>query len=152
MEFYNEDVFDSFLDEIEEDLKSVWSSNKSERESAIFSAERSAEADANGLATDAGSGATGSSLSVSSDGSVSSDSSDDSSQTIELDHEHANFKFCATSYCSSSSSSESFELVKPFDFFANNNTDDSENDGSIGTSIEVLDADGNRPEDSMLIG
>ena len=138
-------MFDSFLDEIEEDLKSVWSSNKSERESAIFSAERSAEADANGLATDL-SGATGSSLSVSSDGSVSSDSSDDSSQTIDLDHEHANFKFCMTSSCSSSS--ESFELVKPFDFFANNNTDDSENDGTVGTSIELLDADGNRPEDS----
>ena len=57
-----------------------------------------------------------------------------------------------TSSCSSSSASESFELVKPFDFFANNNTDDSENDGTNGTSIEVLDADGNRPEDSLLTG
>ena len=147
MEFYKDDVFGSFLDEIEEDLKSVWSSNKSERESAIFSAERSAEADANGLATDL-SGATGSALSVSSDGVVSSDSSDDSSQTIELDHEHANFKFCMTSSCSSSSESYSFELVKPFDFFANNNTDDSDNDGTNGTSIEILDANGDRPEDS----
>ena len=147
MEFYKDDVFGSFLDEIEEDLKSVWSSNKSERESAIFSAERSAEADANGLATDL-SGATGSALSVSSDGVVSSDSSDDSSQTIEIDHEHANFKFCMTSSCSSSSESYSFELVKPFDFFANNNTDDSDNDGTNGTSIEILDANGDRPEDS----
>ena len=58
LELYQQSVFDSFLDEIEEDLKSVWSTNKSEKESAIFSAERSAEADANGLATDL-SGATG---------------------------------------------------------------------------------------------
>ena len=145
MDLYEENVLESFLDDIEEDLVSVWSSNQSEQESENFSAERSAQADANGEATDAGSGATGSVLSVSEDGSVSSASSDESVQT--LDHTHENFKNQG-----SSSSNESIVLVKPFDFFANNTTDDSADDLSVGTSIEVLDADGNRPEDSMLIG
>ena len=44
----------------------------------------------------------------------------------------------------------SFKLVKPFDFFGNFDTDDGSL--SVGTSIEILDADGNRPQDSLLIG
>ena len=66
------------MDEIENDLVSVWSSNISEKESEEYSAERSALADANGEETDAESGNTGSELSVSADGSVSSDSSNES--------------------------------------------------------------------------
>lgn len=127
------------MDEIEADLVSVWSSNISEKESEEYSAERSALADANGEETDAESGNTGSELSVSADGSVSSDSSNESIQTPDNVHQHENFKHFSTD----SSSSVSFKVVKPFDFFANDNTDDGSL--SVGTSIEILDADGNRP-------
>ena len=75
---YQDKILDGFLDEIENDLVSVWSSNISEKESEEYSAERSALADANGEETDAESGNTGSELSVSADGSVSSDSSNES--------------------------------------------------------------------------
>ena len=146
IDVYQDEILGDFLDDIEDDLVSVWSSNISEKESEEYSAERSALADANGEETDAESGNTGSELSVSANGSVSSDSSEDSIQTPDNAHQHESFKY----FSYESSSSVSFKLVKPFDFFGNFDTDDGSL--SVGTSIEILDADGNRPQDSLLIG
>ena len=88
-QFVLDNIIDDFFDDIEADLLSVWSTNKSEQESADASALRSAMASALGLSDDgmgaAGdSGFTGSDLSDS-EGVLSSDSSALSS--VSLDHD-----------------------------------------------------------------
>ena len=89
---------DEFFGDIEADLLSVWSTNKSEQESADASALRSALASAEGLTDDGlalddgGSGFTGSQESDS-EGVASSDSSADSEDSLDHDlSNHSGFK------------------------------------------------------------
>ena len=57
-QFLLDNIIDDFFDEVEENLLSVWSTNKSEQESADASALRSAMASALGMSDD-GMGAAG---------------------------------------------------------------------------------------------
>ena len=96
-DFILDSIMDDFFGDIEADLLSVWSTNKSEQESADASALRSAIASAQGL-TDDGAGATGDSGFTGSDlsdseGVASSDSSADSSNSLDHDlSDHSGFK------------------------------------------------------------
>ena len=100
-QFVLDNIIDTFFDDIEEDLLSVWSSNRSEQESEDASALRSAMASAMGMtddgvaADDGGSGFTGSDESDS-EGMASSDSSAMSDQSLDhslSDHSGHKHKF-----------------------------------------------------------
>ena len=97
-DFILDNILDSFFGDIEADLLSVWSTNKSEQESADASALRSALASAQGMtddgavADDGGSGFTGS-MESDSEGVPSSNSS--ALSEVSIDHElsdHSGFK------------------------------------------------------------
>ena len=102
LDYLIDSVMDRFFGEIEEDLLSVWSTNRSEQESADASALRSAIASAQGLTDDhvvsgdGGSGSTNSIASVTeSGGIIVTSTSSSSSNPSSLDHDlsdHSGFK------------------------------------------------------------